>query len=90
MHTEAVFAGLADRSGDGRWEHGRRIGARTADGVCGRNGGSRTWAVFGFADGDGDGVEIEIVLGRKPDGNGGREMLATQKLKMLKCHEGER
>ena len=66
------------------------MGEGPAGSACGRNRGSRTWAVFGFADGDSDGEQIEIVPGQRPDGNGGWKMLATRKHKMLKCHEEER
>ena len=45
----------------------------------------RVWLTdAGLADGDGSGVEIKIVPGRRPDGSGGRKMVATQKLKMLR------
>ena len=60
------------------------------DGI-GSGGRKRVWLTdAGFADGDGYDVEIEIAPGRRPDGNDGREVLATQKLTMLKCHSGER
>ena len=89
---------VAAARGDGG---GQQWGRGTGDGVeieVAAASGERTGAVDGFVDrgsvrgrqrGSRTGTRMAWRSRSCRDGNGRREMLATQKLKMFKCHEGE-